>query len=113
MALPPATVCLLALLVAGCGKANTPVAPKSAVQDAVSGIATACGEAQTVLAGRSSASALRRLDARALPYARRLVALERRDPQAIYLASDMSSLLTTERTAAHNCGLRRTARRLG
>jgi hypothetical protein len=104
--------CLLALLAVGCGQPEKAKAPKTAVQDAVTGIVTACGEAHMVIAGRGPESALRRLDAQALPHARRLVALERRDPGAIYLSSSMASLLETERTAAQQCRLVRTARRL-
>lgn len=107
-----AGLCLLAVLAAGCGRLESPKAPKTAVSNAVSGIATACGEAHMVIAGRGPAGPLRRLDAQALPYAGRLVALERKQPGAIYLGSSMSTLLRTERTAARQCRLERTARRL-
>jgi hypothetical protein len=106
-------LCLLAVLAAGCGKPASPKAPKLAVSDAISGIATACGAAHMVLAGRGSAGDLRRLDAQALPYAGKLVALERKDPSAIYLGTSMSTLLKTEQTTMRQCKLTRTARRLG
>jgi hypothetical protein len=105
-------LCAFAVLAAGCGRPETPQAPKSAVQAAVTGIVTNCGEAHMVIAGRGPAGELRRLDRAALPYAGRLVALERQDPKAVYLGASMSTLLQTERSAAVECRLERTARRL-
>jgi hypothetical protein len=108
-----AGLCLLAVLAAGCGRPASPKAPKIAVSQAISGIATACGAAHMVLAGSGTAGDLRRLDAQALPYAARLVALERGDPSAVYLGTSMSTPLKSERTTMRQCRLTGTARRLG
>jgi hypothetical protein len=100
------------VLAGGCGRPQTPKAPKTRVQAAVTGVVTACGEAHMVLAGRGPASELRRLDRLALPFAGRLVAIERRAPEAVYLGSSMASLLRTQSSTAAACRLVRTARRL-
>ena len=75
----PVVVSVLAVAIAGCGRAELPKAPKTAVTDAVNGIVTPCGEAYMVLATGGPRADLARLDRRALPAAVRLVALERRN----------------------------------
>jgi len=107
-----AAVCVIVLLAAGCGQAEKPKAPKTAVSDAVDGIVVPCGEARMVLATGGPAAQLRPLDAAALPYAGRLVALARRSPGAVYLGSSLATLVRTEHTTALGCRLIRTARRL-
>lgn len=103
---------VLAVAVGGCGAPQPPTAPKAEVTDAVYGIVTPCGEAHMVLATGGPPGELRRLDRRALPFAGRLVALARREPQAVYLGSSMAALVQTQRSAAAACHLIRTARRL-
>ena len=103
---------ILTLVVPACGEAEVPKAPQTAVADAVNGIVAPCGEAHMAIAGNGSAAALRRLDRQALPSARRLAALARRDPHAVYLGTNMADLLRTERSAATGCRLTRTAERL-
>jgi hypothetical protein len=107
-----AAVCLLALLTAGCGQAEKPKAPKTAVSVAVNDIAAPCGEAHMVLATGGPASELRRLDAEAVPAARRLAALAHHNPGAVYLGTSMATLVRTERTTMLGCRLIRTAGRL-
>jgi hypothetical protein len=108
-----AAVCLVALVVSGCGQPEKPKAPKTAVTNAVNGIVTPCGEAYMVLAGGGRVAAqLRRLDAAALPAAGRLVALAHRQPQAVYLGTSLATLVRGESATAAGCRLTRTARRL-
>ena len=103
---------LLALVAAGCGRAEVPKAPKTAVADALNGIAAPCGEAHMVIAGGGTAAGLQGLDRQALPFARRLAAIARSDPRAVYLGTNMADLLSTERATAVGCRLARTAERL-
>jgi hypothetical protein len=103
---------LPALVAAGCGRAETPKAPEAGVADALDGIVAPCAEAHMVIAGGGPPDAVRRLDGQALPFARRLAAIARRDPSAVYLATSMAELLSTERATAAGCHLARTAERL-
>jgi hypothetical protein len=107
-----AAACVIAVLAVGCGQAEKPKAPKMAVSNAINGIVVPCGEAHMVLATGGPASALRRLDAAALPYAGRLVALAGRQPSAVYLGGSLATLVRTQHTTALGCHLTRTARRL-
>jgi hypothetical protein len=102
----------LAAALAGCGAAETPKAPKTAVQSTVGKLGRVCGEATLVLAGNRDTATLHRLDARAQAPARRLIAIARHDPQAVYLSSSMAELVGTEATALSSCQLTSTARRL-
>jgi hypothetical protein len=103
---------VLAVAVTACGAPEKPKAPKTAVTNAISGIATPCGEAHMVLATGGPSAELRRLDAQALPSAKRLAALARRQPQAVYLGSSLATLVRSERSTIAQCHLTRTAARL-
>jgi hypothetical protein len=105
-------VVALAAAVAGCGVPETPTAPKTAVQTTVGKLGLFCGEATRVLAGDRDRATLRRLDARAQPPAKQLIAIAKRDPTAIYLSSSMKQLVGTEASALSSCQLAATAKQL-
>jgi hypothetical protein len=100
------------VLVAACGAPETPKAPKTAVSSTVGKLGLFCGEAHVVLAGDRDRATLRQLDSRAQPPAKRLIAIARQNPKAIYLSSSMAQLVATEATALASCQLKSTAQRL-
>jgi hypothetical protein len=97
---------------AGCGAAETPKAPKTAVQSTVGKLGLYCGEATRLLAGDRDRATLRALDSRAAGPAKQLIAIARRDPKAVYLSSSMAQLVGTWATTASSCELQATAKRL-
>jgi len=104
-------IALLAL-VAGCGRASEPAAPKAAVDTAVTALSSRCGVALELRAyGRDSAQ-VRVLDAQSGTDAAHLIGTARALPDAIYLGQSMRDLLATEASALQRCGLVRTAARL-
>jgi hypothetical protein len=108
-----AAVLAVALSTAACGAPETPKVPQTPVQDALNTLGLRCGEAVMVISGGGPRTPLGPLDARAVPAARHLVGLARRDPQAVYLSSPMSSVLATQAQATTSCELHRTASILG
>jgi hypothetical protein len=101
---------LVAATAAGCGSSSEPSAPKTAVDTAVSGLASRCGVALELRAyGRDGGPKVRRLDLQAESDARRLIGTQRAMPSATYLDQSMTQLLATEASDLRGCGLDRTA----
>jgi len=108
--LPTVAVCG-ALLAAGCG-APSPQAPKPAAQrldSALTALATDCGHAREALAFAPGGPALARLERAALPQARALARVARRNGRWIYQGQEMRELLKTTVSALQDCGLTRTS----
>jgi hypothetical protein len=105
----------LVLVLAGCGNAgpNAPPSVSSKLNDATSGISTACGNAYRVTAFPGDHRAdLSKLEQSAGSSAETLASVYRRNPDWRYLGSSLRTVVQDSLSLLDSCGLHQTQMRL-